>query len=278
MAATGRSKIEATARRNGDSARNGGSTKKAAKSGRRAAAGSASARRAKDLDGLEPDEAQPILRREHREWSPLGRALAATGDHWTLVVVLQLSHGPMRLTELRERLPGISAGVLNRQLQHMVSLGVIKRHRYRELPPRVEFELTPCGLELVPVASALTRWGMRHLWSAPQARELVDLVTLMRLVPAMVEGAPLRGGIVELIIELPGQPTGFVFEIDGGIMRLIKPGPGIVPWSRISGDPDAWVETLVEPPSSRPALRVTGDRQLAERLLGALAPVAPGGP
>ncbi|HEY4917927.1 MAG TPA: helix-turn-helix domain-containing protein [Solirubrobacteraceae bacterium] len=101
--------------------------------------------------------------RADRTWTPLARALEATGDHWTLAIALALAPGRTRLTHLRERLPGISTGVLARGLTHMVGLGLVTRTRFKEKPPRVELELTDAGRELVPIAEALARWGMRHM-------------------------------------------------------------------------------------------------------------------
>jgi DNA-binding HxlR family transcriptional regulator len=110
------------------------------------------------------DEMNP---RAGRTWTPLAGALAATGDHWTLAITLALAPGRTRLAHLRERLPGISTGVLARGLTHMVELGLLTRTRFKEKPPRVEFELTDAGRELVPIAEALSRWGMRHMDGPP---------------------------------------------------------------------------------------------------------------
>jgi DNA-binding HxlR family transcriptional regulator len=106
-------------------------------------------------------------------WTPLARALEATGDHWTFAIVLALAPGRTRLTHLRERLPGISTGVLSRGLTHMVGLGLVKRTRFKEKPPRVELELTDAGRELLPIAEALTRWGMRHMAALPESTTAV---------------------------------------------------------------------------------------------------------
>jgi DNA-binding HxlR family transcriptional regulator len=105
--------------------------------------------------------------RASRAWTPLARALDATGDRWTLAIVLALAPGSTRLTHLRERLPGISTGVLARGLSHMVGLGLVTRTRFKEKPPRVELELTEAGRELIPIAEELARWGMRHVDALP---------------------------------------------------------------------------------------------------------------
>lgn len=98
-----------------------------------------------------------------QRWTPLAQVLPAIGDQWTLLIVAMLAAEPLRLNELRAHLPGISTGVLDRHLQHMVDLGLIVRRRYRELPPRVEYKLSPVGEELVPVAVQLAVWGARYL-------------------------------------------------------------------------------------------------------------------
>jgi len=76
--------------------------------------------------------------------------------------VLALASDPQRPVQLRRRLPGISAGVLDRHLQQMVALGLLLRSRFKEMPPRVELALTEAGCELLPIARALARWGVRH--------------------------------------------------------------------------------------------------------------------
>jgi DNA-binding HxlR family transcriptional regulator len=99
----------------------------------------------------------------HTRRSPLGRALSATGDRWTLPIAQQLARGPRRPVQLQRRLTGISSGVLDRHLQRMVALGLLLRRRYREMPPRVELALTDAGRELLPIARALARWGTKHM-------------------------------------------------------------------------------------------------------------------
>lgn len=137
--------------------------------------------------------------RSSRVWNPLARALGAAGDRWTLMIALALAPGRMRLTHLHRRLPGVSTGVLERYLQQMVALGLVTRTRFKEMPPRVEFELTQAGSELLPVAEALARWGMRHAWWPPAERERIDVDVLFALLPALLgERHDLPAGSLEL--------------------------------------------------------------------------------
>jgi DNA-binding HxlR family transcriptional regulator len=207
--------------------------------------------------------------REHRQWTPLGRALAAAGDRWTLLVVLALADGPLRLTDLRHRLPGISTGVLNRQLYQMVALGLLTRKRYRELPPRVEFELTPKSRALLPIVQELARWGMDHMWSEPQTREQVDIGAFIRLLPTLLRETSLPDATLEMVVELPQGAERHLFQIrDSRLRTASDPGP-LPAQASIAGAPGEWIDAL-GPGCDAHRLRIRGDRELVNRLFAVL--------
>jgi DNA-binding HxlR family transcriptional regulator len=209
------------------------------------------------------DEA--VAPREHRQWTPLGRALAAAGDRWTLLIVLALADGPLRLTDLRHHLPGISTGVLNRQLHKMVTLGLLTRQRYRELPPRVEFELTPRSRDLLPIIRDLARWGMGHMWSDPQSREQVDIGAFIRLLPTLVKGTDLSDGVIEMVVKLPESTEHHVFQIQGSSLSLAVDPSSLVVQASVVGCPPEWIHAL-GPECAPHRLEITGERKLAEQL------------
>ena len=209
----------------------------------------------------------PMLVREHHQWTPLARAVLAVGDQWTLLISNALAGGPARLADVRARLPGISAGVLNRHLQQMVDLGIVSRRRHRELPPRVEYELTPAGRELLPLVVDLARWGLRNLWTRPQPREHIAIGEIFRMLPQLLAEEQFSGGPLELVVEGRKGRERHVFEIAAGRLRPIV--PGVKPATRMAGSPFDWVDAL-GPRRDYAALQVTGDLQLAKRLLKAL--------
>jgi DNA-binding HxlR family transcriptional regulator len=209
----------------------------------------------------------PLLPREHHQWTPLARAVLAVGDQWTLLILSALADGPPRLAELRARLPGISAGVLNRHLQQMVDLGLVSRQRFRELPPRVEYKLTSAGRELLPIALHLARWGIRNLWTRPQPREHIAIGEIFRMLPELLAEEQLSGGPLELVVDGRRGRERYVFAINRGLLEPIA--PGLRPGTRMSGEPFDWVEAL-GPRRNYAALQVTGDLQLAKRFLKAL--------
>jgi len=188
-----------------------------------------SLRRVPESEHQESRDAAPATR-AHRQWTPLARALAVAGDRWTLLIVLALGDGPLRLRALTARLPGISAGVLDSHVRRMRDSGLITRRRFREVPPRVELELTRAGAELAGIAGALTRWGMRNAWSAPMEGERVDVSAVLRMLPVLLAlERRLPEGTLEAVVS-GGQGAGagaevysrrarrHVFDVRGGVV------------------------------------------------------------
>jgi DNA-binding HxlR family transcriptional regulator len=222
--------------------------------------------------------------RAHRQWTPLARALTAVGDHWTLLIVLALAHEKLRLNVLRTRLPGVSSGVLDHHLSQMVALGLLSRERFREMPPRVEVALTERGTELLPIAGALARWGMRNEWPMPESREHVHADAILRQLPALLEEVTgLPDGGIEVGVGVGahdgdsdagrGVPARLWFEISGGRLRCVEEADGTVgaraPTARVEGDEDAWTAAL-GPEGDYSGLRFAGKRSTTERLLDSL--------
>ena len=83
-------------------------------------------------------------------------------DKWTLLVVATLDQGRLRFTELQRLVPGISQRMLTLTLRHLERDGLVSRTPYPEVPPRVEYALTPMGRSLIPPALALAGWAVEH--------------------------------------------------------------------------------------------------------------------
>jgi DNA-binding HxlR family transcriptional regulator len=218
--------------------------------------------------------------RAHRQWTPLARALGAAGDRWTLLIVLALADERLRLNTLRARLPGVSSGVLDHHLAQMVALGLLSRERFREMPPRVEVSLTESGAELLPIAAALARWGMRHEWPMPESRAHVRADAILRQLPALLEEATdLPDGVVEVAVRLSdgggddgangdGEHATHHFEIaDGRIHACSSSDAEAV--ARVEGDEAAWIAAF-GPQADTSGLHFSGKRSIAKRLLNSL--------
>ena len=91
-------------------------------------------------------------------------AVAVLGDSWTLLLVRDLAEEPRRFTALQAS-TGISPRVLTDRLHKMMREGLVTRRIYAEIPPRVEYELTPKGHAAVAVIASLREYG--ETWLRP---------------------------------------------------------------------------------------------------------------
>ncbi|WP_328469268.1 winged helix-turn-helix transcriptional regulator [Streptomyces sp. NBC_00448] len=90
---------------------------------------------------------------------PARLAVELIADKWTVVVLYGLSKGPVRHGELVELIGGISRKVLTQTLRRLAAHGLVSRHAYAEVPPRVEYELTALGATLIEPIHMLTEWA-----------------------------------------------------------------------------------------------------------------------
>lgn len=89
-------------------------------------------------------------------------ALQAVGGKWKISLLWELHLRPHRFAELRRLLPGVSEKVLTQQLRQMEADGLIARRDFGEVPPRVEYSITPLGLSLNEAVTAMSKWGKQH--------------------------------------------------------------------------------------------------------------------
>jgi DNA-binding HxlR family transcriptional regulator len=88
-------------------------------------------------------------------------ALDVIGNRWKGVILFHLLDGTKRFNELRKLMPGVTQRMLTLQLRELEQDDVILRKVYPQVPPKVEYSLTPFGLELKPLLFSLREWGAR---------------------------------------------------------------------------------------------------------------------
>jgi DNA-binding HxlR family transcriptional regulator len=94
---------------------------------------------------------------------PVKYTLQTLDGKWKLKVIWQLTGQKcIRFNELQRRLDGISTVVLKRTLQELEHSEIIHREQYNEVPPRVEYSLTPLGYDLLPVFNAMAEWAEKN--------------------------------------------------------------------------------------------------------------------
>ncbi|MFF8374777.1 winged helix-turn-helix transcriptional regulator [Streptomyces sp. NPDC015661] len=88
--------------------------------------------------------------------------LDRVGDKWSLLLIAVLESGPLRYTDLQRQVPGISQRMLTLTLRQLQQDGLISRTAYAEVPPRVEYALTPLGRGLHEIVTSLVGWAAAH--------------------------------------------------------------------------------------------------------------------
>lgn len=109
-----------------------------------------------------PDRVDPVC--------PTAEFPVQIGGKWTGMIVVCLSDGPRRFTELRRMVGEITPKVLTQTLRDMERDGMVTRVSYPENPPRVEYELTGLGVSLLELIDSVRSWSAEHLGALLEAR------------------------------------------------------------------------------------------------------------
>ncbi|WP_222108179.1 winged helix-turn-helix transcriptional regulator [[Actinomadura] parvosata] len=88
--------------------------------------------------------------------------LDRVGDKWSMLVIAALEAGPLRYTDLQRDVPGISQRMLTLTVRQLQQDGLVTRTAYAEVPPRVEYALTPLGRSLHHIVTSLITWVADH--------------------------------------------------------------------------------------------------------------------
>lgn len=109
------------------------------------------------------------------EICPVRNVVARFGNKWALLVLLVVSENePIRFNELGRKIPDISSRVLANTLKALEADGLIIRHYYPEVPPRVEYSLSETGQSLIPIILELTTWAQNNMKTIMEHRAQHD--------------------------------------------------------------------------------------------------------
>ncbi|MCR2831364.1 helix-turn-helix transcriptional regulator, partial [Acidithiobacillus ferrooxidans] len=89
--------------------------------------------------------------------------LRVIGGRWKILILKDLFTGTRRFSEIHRTVQGITQKMLTQQLGEMERHGIVSRQVYAEVPPKVEYSLTPLGKSLWPVLMAMHQWGLEQL-------------------------------------------------------------------------------------------------------------------
>ena len=108
------------------------------------------------------------------EWRPVGDMLSLIGDKWTVMVIGDLGNGKRRFSELKRDIEGISQKMLANTLKALEREGFVLRTFYPVIPPRVEYELTALGRQLLRPLEGLAEFALMHQSQVELARRRFD--------------------------------------------------------------------------------------------------------
>ena len=200
------------------------------------------------------------MAKRYNQYCPVAHALDLVGERWSLLVVRELAHGPLRYTDLHARL-GCGTNVLAQRLRELEAGGVVAR---RKLPPPAAstvYELTASGEGLRPVLHALAWWGVRTLGPPPDDIEF--------------EPGWLTGALQTALWSVP-TPDVIEFRVGDEVASFrngsAHQGPSAVPDAVVVTDPRGLFHLLVD--ADVTGAEIEGDEGAVERLLAVL-PEAP---
>lgn len=97
---------------------------------------------------------------------PAESTVQLIGGRWKIVILWYLFQDVRRFSELQRALTGVSQKVLTQQLRELERDGIVARKVFPQVPPKVEYSITPLGLSLKPIVEAMHQWGATHRSSA----------------------------------------------------------------------------------------------------------------
>jgi DNA-binding HxlR family transcriptional regulator len=104
----------------------------------------------------------------------ISEILSRVGDKWTVLVIVQLREGPLRFSEIKRRLGSISQKMLTATLRALERDGFLTRTVFPSVPPRVDYELTTLGRDLLKPVAAMASWASENADAIDRARARYD--------------------------------------------------------------------------------------------------------
>lgn len=102
---------------------------------------------------------------------PVEATLTVMNGRWKVLILRELLQGVKRFGELHRALIGVTQKMLTQQLRELERDGILHRKVYPQVPPKVEYSVTPLGESLKPILKAMQAWGLRLLADKNRSRE-----------------------------------------------------------------------------------------------------------
>jgi DNA-binding HxlR family transcriptional regulator len=202
--------------------------------------------------------------RNYGQSCSLAGALDRIGERWSMLIVRELSLGPLRYSELARAVGGSPTDILTRRLRDLESHGIVRR---RELPAPISatvYELTEVGRGLERPMIELGRWGMNF----QRASDVADLAPSS--LPNALRVILRPPADASLVVGLRSEEQDYVLRIRGGWIEAAR-GEASSPDLWISGSPRDVIAALVAGEAAEAEVEIDGDRSALEALRSMVA-------
>jgi len=116
----------------------------------------------------------PRARKRTLSDCPLADLIDIIGGRWKVLSLWHLRDGTKRFTELKRLMPGVTQKMLTQQLRQLEADGLVSRRVYPQVPPKVEYSLTPAGEELGGLLLILSGWAKVHMPALESGRSRAE--------------------------------------------------------------------------------------------------------
>ena len=117
---------------------------------------------------------KPAVVHETQDCRAISEMLSRVGDKWSVLIITYLGDGPMRFSELKRGVGGISQKMLTTSLRNLERDGFVTRTVTPLRPPRVDYSLTPLGFDLLKPVTGLADWTRTNMAQIDAARRRFD--------------------------------------------------------------------------------------------------------
>lgn len=184
------------------------------------------------------------------------------GERWSLLVVRELMFGPLRFSDLRASLPGISAKILTERLEKLEAAGALRRRTLAPPAAARVYELTEWGRAAEPVIQELGRWAARNPLHDPTLP--LSPVSFMLSLRTMFDPAKARGWNARIGFRFP--ETAFVATLSDGTLPVERSEPdGCDAVFDAPGGPPLAAHFYGKVPAGEVGVMIDGDAEMARR-------------
>lgn len=96
------------------------------------------------------------------------------GGKWKSLILWYLGDNTLRFSELKKIIPQITPKMLTQQLRELEESGLVSRFIYTQIPPKVEYSLTPAGKSLIPILATMCQWGLSYANASSSDKAVIE--------------------------------------------------------------------------------------------------------